>query len=168
MQVGFSAKCTSPTEDFKIENWECHMFDFRLIPLDRITYAWGKHLGKRGMKIMEGANHVTNIFVLNVKFIHAGNKHIKQRKQAFSTKGKRWYCDGNLIKRTGSTCVVRKAIQIRSKSPELNHDQGLELPFQYHPLLQIRSSEVNKRASPFTTYTTSSEEDMCHTSKIQG
>ena len=39
IQVGFSAKCTSPNEYFnQIEIWKCHMFDFRLIPLDRITY----------------------------------------------------------------------------------------------------------------------------------
>ncbi len=38
IQVGFSAKCTSPNKHFnKIEN--CHMFDFRLIYLDRITYV---------------------------------------------------------------------------------------------------------------------------------
>ncbi len=39
-QVKFSAECTSPNEYFKfnqIENWKCHMFDFRLISLDRIT-----------------------------------------------------------------------------------------------------------------------------------
>ncbi len=37
IQVEFPAKCTSPNEDLnQIEN--CHMFDFRLIPLDRITY----------------------------------------------------------------------------------------------------------------------------------
>ncbi len=35
---GLSAKCTSPNENFnQIENWKCHMFDFRLVPLDRIT-----------------------------------------------------------------------------------------------------------------------------------
>ena len=39
IQVGFSAKCTSRNKDFnQIENWKCHMLDFRLIPLDRITY----------------------------------------------------------------------------------------------------------------------------------
>ena len=38
IQVGFSAKCTSPNEDFnQIENWKCYMIDFRLIPLDHIT-----------------------------------------------------------------------------------------------------------------------------------
>ncbi len=37
---GFAANCTSPNEDFnQIENWKCHMFDFWLIPLDRITYG---------------------------------------------------------------------------------------------------------------------------------
>ncbi len=37
-QVEFSAKCTSPNEDFnQVENWKCHMFDFRLVLLDRIT-----------------------------------------------------------------------------------------------------------------------------------
>ena len=37
--VGFSAKCTSPNEDFnQMENWTCHMFDFQLILLDRIIY----------------------------------------------------------------------------------------------------------------------------------
>ena len=41
IQVGFSAKCTSSTEDFnQIENWKCHMLDFQLIPLDCITYYW--------------------------------------------------------------------------------------------------------------------------------
>ncbi len=40
IQVGFSAKCTSPNENFnQVENWKCHMFDFRLIPLDRIIYT---------------------------------------------------------------------------------------------------------------------------------
>ncbi len=39
IQVGFSAKCTSPNEHFnQIENWKCHMFDFRRIPQDRITF----------------------------------------------------------------------------------------------------------------------------------
>ena len=39
IQVGFSAKCTSPNEHInQIENWKCHIFDFRLISLDRITY----------------------------------------------------------------------------------------------------------------------------------
>ena len=38
IQVGFSAKHTSPNEDFnQIENRKWHMFDFRLIPLDRFT-----------------------------------------------------------------------------------------------------------------------------------
>ncbi len=41
IQVRFSAKCTSPNEDFnQIENWKCQMFDFRLIPLDRLTYIY--------------------------------------------------------------------------------------------------------------------------------
>ena len=40
IQVTFSAKCTPPDEDFThIENWKCHMFNFQLIPLDRITYV---------------------------------------------------------------------------------------------------------------------------------
>ena len=31
--------CASPNKDFnQIENWKCHKFDFRLIPLDCITY----------------------------------------------------------------------------------------------------------------------------------
>ncbi len=40
IQVGFSTKCTSPNDDFdQIENWKCHMFNFRLIPLDNcITF----------------------------------------------------------------------------------------------------------------------------------
>ena len=39
IQVGFSAKCTSPNERFnQIANWKCHICNFRLIPLDRITY----------------------------------------------------------------------------------------------------------------------------------
>ena len=44
IQVGFSAKCTSPNEDInQIENWKCHIFNFRLIPLDRITYSlWNR------------------------------------------------------------------------------------------------------------------------------
>ena len=34
IQVGVSAKCTSPNKHFnQIENWKCHMFDFRLISL---------------------------------------------------------------------------------------------------------------------------------------
>ncbi len=38
IQVGFSAKCTSPSEHFnQIKNWKCHTCEFRLIPLDRIT-----------------------------------------------------------------------------------------------------------------------------------
>ena len=36
IQVGFSAKCTSPSEHFN--HTKCHMFEFRLIPLDHITY----------------------------------------------------------------------------------------------------------------------------------
>ena len=40
IEVGFSAKCTSPSEHFnQIENRKCHMCEFRLIPLDRITYS---------------------------------------------------------------------------------------------------------------------------------
>ncbi len=42
IQMGFSAKCTSPNEHFtfsQIENWKCYMWDFRLIPLDRITHS---------------------------------------------------------------------------------------------------------------------------------
>ncbi len=40
IQVEFSAKCTCLNEDFnQIENWKCHMCNFRLIPLDRITYC---------------------------------------------------------------------------------------------------------------------------------
>ena len=39
IQVGFSAKCTSPNEHFiQIENWKCHIFELWLISLDRITY----------------------------------------------------------------------------------------------------------------------------------
>ncbi len=39
IQVGFSAKCTSPNEHFnRIENWKCQIYEFRLIWLDRITY----------------------------------------------------------------------------------------------------------------------------------
>ncbi len=39
IQAGFAAKCSSPNEDFnQVENWKCYMFDFRLIPLDHITY----------------------------------------------------------------------------------------------------------------------------------
>ena len=43
IQVGFSAKCTSPIKHSnQIENWKCHMFKFRLIALDHnhhhITY----------------------------------------------------------------------------------------------------------------------------------
>ena len=39
IQVGFSTKCTSPNEHFnQIENCNRHMFDFRLIPLDSITF----------------------------------------------------------------------------------------------------------------------------------
>ncbi len=37
-QVEFSAKCTSQDKHFnQIENWKCHMFEFWLISLDRIT-----------------------------------------------------------------------------------------------------------------------------------
>ncbi len=47
IQMGFSAKFTSPNEDFnQIENWKCHMLDFRLIPLDRITY----HISNKSIK----------------------------------------------------------------------------------------------------------------------
>ncbi len=40
IKVRFSAKYTSPTEeDFnQIEHWKCHMYNFRLIPRNRITY----------------------------------------------------------------------------------------------------------------------------------
>ena len=39
IQVGFSTKCTAPNEHFnQTENWKCHMFKFRLISLDHITY----------------------------------------------------------------------------------------------------------------------------------
>ena len=42
-QMGFTGKCNSPNEHFsQIENWKCHMFDFRLISLDCITYTVGK------------------------------------------------------------------------------------------------------------------------------
>ncbi len=35
----FSAKCTSPNEDFnQIKNWKCHMCDLRPIPPDRIKF----------------------------------------------------------------------------------------------------------------------------------
>ncbi len=38
IQVGFSAKCTSPNEYInQIENWKCHILDFRLISKGRIT-----------------------------------------------------------------------------------------------------------------------------------
>ncbi len=38
IHVGFSAKCTSPNDDFnQIENWKCAKVNFRLIPLDHIT-----------------------------------------------------------------------------------------------------------------------------------
>ena len=38
IQAGFSAKCTSPNEDFnEVENSKCRMFNFRLILLDCIT-----------------------------------------------------------------------------------------------------------------------------------
>ncbi len=38
-QVGFLTECNSPNEDFnQVENWKCHMFDFWLIPPDRITF----------------------------------------------------------------------------------------------------------------------------------
>ena len=41
IQVGFSAKCSSPNEHFnQIENLKYHMFDFRLISLDCITLCW--------------------------------------------------------------------------------------------------------------------------------
>ncbi len=40
IQMGFSAKCTSPNEDInQIENWKYHMCNFWLIPLDHITYV---------------------------------------------------------------------------------------------------------------------------------
>ena len=43
-QVGVSAKCTSPNDDFnQTENWKFHMFDFQLIPLDCITYIYEKY-----------------------------------------------------------------------------------------------------------------------------
>ncbi len=46
IQVGFSAKCTSHNEDFnQIENWKCHVCDFRLIPLDHITFIYLKQNG---------------------------------------------------------------------------------------------------------------------------
>ena len=47
IKVEFSAKCTSPNMQFnQIENWKCHMFNFRLISLDRITIiTWDMMLG---------------------------------------------------------------------------------------------------------------------------
>ena len=46
IQVGFSAKCTSPNELFnEIENRKYHIFDFRLTSLDRITsYSLWSHI----------------------------------------------------------------------------------------------------------------------------
>ncbi len=42
IQVGFSAKFTSSNEHFdQIEYWKCHMLDFGLTSLDRIT--WFRH-----------------------------------------------------------------------------------------------------------------------------
>ncbi len=54
IQVGFSAKCTSPNEEFiqfiQKENWKCYMFDFRLIPVDRNIFFIRPHLsGIRSM-----------------------------------------------------------------------------------------------------------------------
>ncbi len=41
IQMGFSSKCTSPNEDFNhTENRKFLMFDFRLIPLDRVTFVF--------------------------------------------------------------------------------------------------------------------------------
>ena len=41
IQVGFSANVPLFNEYFnQIENWKCHMFDFRLISLDRITNVY--------------------------------------------------------------------------------------------------------------------------------
>ncbi len=39
IQVGVSEMYTSPNEHVnQIENWKCHMFEFKMISLDRITY----------------------------------------------------------------------------------------------------------------------------------
>ena len=44
IQVGFSAKCTSLNVHFsQIENWNCHMFNFRLISLNCITFLWSEN-----------------------------------------------------------------------------------------------------------------------------
>ncbi len=49
IQVGFSGNCNSPNEDFN-QNWKYHMFDFRLIPLDCITYHDYKHVQVRAKR----------------------------------------------------------------------------------------------------------------------
>ena len=39
IQMGFSANCTTPKENFnQIEHWKCHMCELRIISPDRITY----------------------------------------------------------------------------------------------------------------------------------
>ncbi len=69
IHVGFSAKCTSLNQDFnQIENWKCHMFDFRPIPLDRITYfktfsastnpKKGKKSPSLSMAVLVGVRHI--------------------------------------------------------------------------------------------------------------
>ncbi len=60
IQVGFSAKCTSPNEDFNIiEYWKSHMLDFRLISLDCITFSVWIDASVRNTTCTPAPVHVT-------------------------------------------------------------------------------------------------------------
>ena len=75
IQVGFSAKCTSPDEDFsQIENWKCHMFNFWLIPLDRITLCRSK------AAILKMSAHCRTIWHIWAYLVYIYNLFILRRK----------------------------------------------------------------------------------------
>ncbi len=49
-------KCTSPNEHFNhIEDWKCHIFDFRLISLDRIIFVSPFH-------VIQSCTHRTSVW----------------------------------------------------------------------------------------------------------
>ncbi len=58
IQMGVSEKCTYQNEHFnQIENWKCHLFDFRLISLDCITYDSSYVHVKWNSSLVRAFNH---------------------------------------------------------------------------------------------------------------